>query len=109
MLQPLRAQPEHALTGAEPDSGRSCAPVDPDVLHIASYNIHRCVGTDLSCDVDRVAQVIRELDCDTIGLQEVDSRASERSDSMQLDYLAKATGMQAVPGSTLRRPKILSK
>ncbi len=103
MLQPLRAQSEPAVIDAPPESGTSSAPVDPDVLHIASYNIHRCVGTDLRCDAARVAQVIRELDCDTIGLQEVDSRPSERSDSMQLDYLAKATGMQAVPGSTLIR------
>ena len=48
-------------------------------------------------------RVIRELDCDTIGLQEVDSQPSERSDSMQLEYLAKATGMQQVAGTTLIR------
>jgi len=74
-----------------------------NVLHIASYNIHRCVGVDRRCDVERVAQVIRELACDTIGLQEVDSRPSERSDSMQLDFLAQATGMQAVAGATIVR------
>jgi len=48
-------------------------------------------------------QVIRELGCDTIGLQEVDSRPSERSDSMQLEFMARATGMQAVAGATIVR------
>jgi endonuclease/exonuclease/phosphatase family metal-dependent hydrolase len=103
MLQPLRAQPEHAAIIDPLASGGLTAPVDPDVLHIASYNIHRCVGTDLRSDPNRVAKVILELGCDTIGLQEVDSRPSDRSDSMQLDYLAQATAMQAVPGSTLIR------
>jgi endonuclease/exonuclease/phosphatase family metal-dependent hydrolase len=103
MLRPVLALSEPTTISAPLESGGLAAPVDPDVLHIASYNIHRCVGTDLRCDVDRVARVIRELDCDTIGLQEVDSRPSERSDSMQLEYLASATGMQAVPGTTLIR------
>jgi endonuclease/exonuclease/phosphatase family metal-dependent hydrolase len=103
MLQPLRPRPEDAAIHDPLASGTLSAPIDPDVLHIASYNIHRCVGTDMRCNVDRVAQVIQELGCDTIGLQEVDSRPGERSDSMQLDYLARATGMQAVPGTTLVR------
>jgi endonuclease/exonuclease/phosphatase family metal-dependent hydrolase len=103
MLRPLRAQPEEAAIHDPLASGMLSAPVDPDVLHIASYNIHRCVGTDMRCDVERVANVIRELGCDTIGLQEVDSRPSDRSDSMQLEYLAKATGMQSVAGTTLIR------
>jgi endonuclease/exonuclease/phosphatase family metal-dependent hydrolase len=71
-------------------------------LHIASYNIHRCVGTDGRCDVQRVAAVIQEMGCDTIGLQEVDSRGPG-TDSQQLEYLAHATGMQYVAGSTIIR------
>ncbi len=73
------------------------------MLHIASYNIHRCVGTDLRCDVQRIASVIRELECDTIGLQEVSSKPGPSTDSMQLAYLAKALGMEAVAGSTIIR------
>jgi endonuclease/exonuclease/phosphatase family metal-dependent hydrolase len=86
-----------------PDAGVATAPPPPDfeALHIGSYNVHRCVGTDGRCDVNRVANVIREMDCDTIGLQEVDSRPGARSDSKQLEYLATATGMQAVAGSTI--------
>lgn len=79
------------------------APEPPEFepLRIGSYNVHRCVGTDGRSDVDRVAKVIAEMECDTVGLQEVDSRPGNRSDSMQLEYLANATGMKAVAGSTI--------
>lgn len=77
------------------------APADFEPLRVGSYNIHRCVGTDGRCDVDRVARVILEMGCDTVGLQEVDSRPGARSDSMQLEYLSNVTGMQAVAGSTI--------
>ncbi|HVY80355.1 MAG TPA: endonuclease/exonuclease/phosphatase family protein [Steroidobacteraceae bacterium] len=86
------------------DGGRA-APTSLEYgpLRIASYNIHRCKGTDGKRDVERVAQVIQELDCDTIGLQEVDSRGGAGTDSRQLEYLTAATGMQAVAGTTIIR------
>lgn len=70
---------------------------------VASYNIHQCVGTDGRRDAERIAAVIRDLDCDAIGLQEVDSRAGPHADSMQLEYLARATGMDALAGPTILR------
>lgn len=70
---------------------------------VASYNIHGCVGSDRRRDAARVATVIRDLDCDAVGLQEVNSRAGPHADSMQLDYLARATGMEAVSGPTILR------
>ncbi|MGH8309864.1 MAG: endonuclease/exonuclease/phosphatase family protein, partial [Steroidobacteraceae bacterium] len=73
------------------------------VLNIASYNVHSCVGTDLRCDVTRVAQVIREMECDTVGLQEVFGRHGEHCDPHQLEQLAQETGMSAVAGATLMR------
>ncbi len=63
-------------------------------LRIASYNVHGCVGTDGRKDAARVAGVIAELDCDTVGLQEVDYR---------LDYIAGRVDMQPIPGLTLLR------
>jgi endonuclease/exonuclease/phosphatase family metal-dependent hydrolase len=78
-------------------------PASHELLRIASYNIHRCVGSDGRRDVKRVAEVIRELGCDTIGLQEVDSRPGPHSESQQLEYLANATGMQSVAGATIIR------
>jgi endonuclease/exonuclease/phosphatase family metal-dependent hydrolase len=65
-----------------------------DCLRIASYNVHGCVGTDGRKDAARIAAVIEELGCDTIGLQEVDDR---------LDDIAMQLGMQPVPGLTLLR------
>jgi endonuclease/exonuclease/phosphatase family metal-dependent hydrolase len=71
-------------------------------LKIASYNVHSCIGTDGRCDVMRVARVIRELECDTVGLQEVFGRHGEDCDPQQLETLAEKTGMTAVAGATLR-------
>ena len=63
-------------------------------VRIASYNVHGCRGTDGKKDAARIAAVIRELECDTVGLQEVDHR---------LDYIAARVDMQAIPGITLVR------
>jgi len=59
-----------------------------DCLRIASYNVHGCVGGDGSQDPERVAEVIRELSCDTVGLQEVH----------RLEVLGPGTGMTVVEG-----------
>jgi endonuclease/exonuclease/phosphatase family metal-dependent hydrolase len=72
-------------------------------LSLATYNVHSCVGTDLRCDVARIASVIRELECDTVGLQEVSGRHGADCEPRQLELLAEQTGMQAVAGPTLRR------
>lgn len=72
-------------------------------MHIASYNVHRCIGRDGRCAPARVARVIEELECDTVGLQEVDNRARPGHDSMQLDFLAHVTGMRGVAGMTIIR------
>ena len=74
-----------------------------DEFRVATYNVHRCVGTDGRCDASRIARVLGELACDTIGLQEVDTRSGPGHDSMQLDYLAAALRMHAVPGLTILR------
>lgn len=60
----------------------------PDCLRIASYNLHGCVGRDGTRDAERIAGVIAEIGCDTVGLQEV----------YHLDVLARMTGMQAISG-----------
>lgn len=75
----------------------------PDCLRISSYNVHGCVGRDRRVDVARVADVIRELDCDVIGLQEVGNLFAHCDDLVQLDCLARETGMEAVAGHTIVR------
>lgn len=73
------------------------------LIRVASYNIHRCVGTDRRCDPPRIAAVLQELDCDVLGLQEVDNSPGPAATSMQLEYLARATGMSAVAGLRIVR------
>lgn len=41
------------------------------ILTVATYNIHRGIGIDQHNDLPRVADVIREIDADIVGLQEV--------------------------------------
>jgi endonuclease/exonuclease/phosphatase family metal-dependent hydrolase len=73
------------------------------MLRVASYNVHRCVGSDRRHDPERVAAVLSELDADVVGLQEVDSRYHVESGIDQIEFLAAATGYHAVPGPTLVR------
>jgi len=71
-----------------------------DALRVGSYNIHGCRGTDRRHDAERIADVINALGCDTVGLQEVHSSAGADVESMQLDIMARATGMQPISGLT---------
>jgi endonuclease/exonuclease/phosphatase family metal-dependent hydrolase len=72
-------------------------------FRVASYNIHSCVGADGRRDPARVAEVLREIDADVVGLQEVDARPSETHTSMQMQYLAATLGLHAIAGPTLLR------
>jgi endonuclease/exonuclease/phosphatase family metal-dependent hydrolase len=72
-------------------------------IRVATYNVHRCTGTDGRRDAQRVAAVVRELECDLVGLQEVDNEPGSLPESMQLDFLAARTGLHAVPGLRIVR------
>lgn len=65
-------------------------------LVVATYNIHTCVGVDRRYDPARVATVLRELDADIIGLQEVDVRRRGPVPLDQETFLAAETGLHAV-------------
>jgi endonuclease/exonuclease/phosphatase family metal-dependent hydrolase len=75
----------------------------PKHLCIASYNIHSCVGTDLRRKPSRIAEVIKQLGCEIIALQEVDNQPGDHAESMQLEYFSKSLGMTAVPGLRMIR------
>jgi endonuclease/exonuclease/phosphatase family metal-dependent hydrolase len=72
-------------------------------LRVVSYNIHQCVGRDGRRDPQRVANVLREIDGDVVGLQEVDAQGGGGSESMQMQYLASALGLHAIAGPTILR------
>ncbi len=63
----------------------------------ASYNIHKCVGSDRRFDPGRVLAVIGEIAPDVIALQEADRRFGDRAGLLDLPALAKATGLVPVP------------
>lgn len=65
---------------------------------MASYNIHRAVGTDRRRDLGRIGAVLGELQADIIGLQEVDWQRNGDGGEGQVTYLAHIPGYQAVAG-----------
>jgi len=86
----LRPRPDNSLANWTALSQQ----LGDDCLRVASYNVHGCRGSDGRKDAARIAAVIEETGCDTVGLQESDYR---------LDFIAGRTGMQAIPGLTLLR------
>ncbi|MGE5514858.1 MAG: endonuclease/exonuclease/phosphatase family protein [Bacteroidota bacterium] len=70
-------------------------------LSLASYNIHRCFGTDGRYAPERTAEVIDALDADVVGLQEVDMRLLVDGRA-QLDFLAATLSFDAVAGPNVK-------
>lgn len=64
---------------------------------IASYNIHKCVGTDGRFDPSRIAQVIGEIGADIVALQEADQRFGERAGLLDLEHLRREAHLVSVP------------
>ncbi len=78
-------RPEHAVR------------LEGEGLRVATYNVHKCVGTDRKFDPDRTFQVIREINPDLIALQEADTRFGERTGLLDLKRIEVETGLVAVP------------
>jgi phospholipase D1/2 len=71
-------------------------------LTVATYNVHQWLGTDGRHDTDRCLRVIRELNADVIGLQEVTVPNHDEHDVME-EHLAESTEMRVVFGPTMLR------
>lgn len=65
-------------------------------ITVASYNIHKGVGTDRRRDLRRTAAVIAELDADLVALQEADRRFGDRAGLLDLEHLKDETGLVPV-------------
>ena len=61
---------------------------------VASYNIHRGAGLDRRVNIVRIADVLKEIDADLVGVQEVLRP--------QADELAERLGMQLAMGPTTK-------
>lgn len=71
------------------------------IITVATYNIHGCVGRDRRFGPDRIVEVIRMLDADIVGLQEVDAHPGVATPSKQMAYLGDAAGYQSIAGPTI--------
>lgn len=67
------------------------------VLRVATWNIHKGVGTDRRRDLGRTAAVIAEIAPDIVALQEADTRFGTRRGLLDLPALERATGLHPVP------------
>ncbi len=70
------------------------------LVKLASYNVHRAIGTDGRCSPQRILEVLREIDADVVALQEVEAQDSGAD---MLAWLAKELGFHAIAGTTLKR------
>jgi len=72
----------------------------PERLRIVTYNIHKCIGLDRLKRPERVADVLRQIGADIIGLQEVVSISGRKAELDQARYIADALGMEYRMGIT---------
>ncbi len=66
-------------------------------LRLASYNVHKCVGTDGKRLPGRVIDAINEIGADVVALQEVDRRLGPRPAALPPELILKATDFTPLP------------
>lgn len=72
-------------------------------LRLATWNIHMAIGRDGCRNLSRIIHVIRQLQVEVIGLQEVDNQIENDLDDLQT--LAEQTGMEVIAGPTMQRTR----
>lgn len=65
-------------------------------LRVASYNVHKCVGTDRRRDPERILSVICATGADIIALQEADRRYGTRDAAIPIDLIEGQSPYRAV-------------
>jgi endonuclease/exonuclease/phosphatase family metal-dependent hydrolase len=67
-----------------------------ETLRLATWNIHKGIGTDRCYALDRTMDVLRSLDADVVCLQEVDENVARSKFDRQAKLLAKELGYREV-------------
>ncbi len=67
-------------------------------IRVGTYNIHGAVGLDRRYDPPRIAAVLKEMEADILGLQEVRHHPDLLGVTDQFDYFETATGFFGVQG-----------
>ena len=70
-------------------------------MKIASYNIHKCRGTDGLVKPERIVAVIKEFDADLVALQEVDHRIGARTGLLDPAMIERETGLRLLTQSDI--------
>ena len=92
ILSAIRNRLGHRPLSANRDAGDTV---------VASYNVHKCIGTDRRFDPERTARVIAEIDADVIAIQEADKRFGARSGLLDLASLERDCNLVPVPITAL--------
>lgn len=80
------------------DTAPSIEPTSPPtIIKVASYNIHKGVGTDRKRDPARILKVLQEIDADIVVLQEADLRFGTRASVLPPFLIASHTDYVPVP------------
>ena len=67
------------------------------MLKVASYNIHKGIGTDRRRNPGRIIDVLNEIDADIIALQEADRRFGARAAAIPQNLLEMHSDYRAIP------------
>ena len=67
------------------------------MLKVASYNIHKAIGTDRRRNPGRIVDVLNEIDADIIALQEADRRFGARAAAIPEKLLEMHSDFRAIP------------
>src|SRR5215813_8171505 len=84
---------------------RLCTSASKSRLVIASYNIHGCIGTDKRHDTTRIATVMREIEADILGIQELHAYSVGPTPIDEVEFLAAVSGFEVVTGTTFVGPR----
>ncbi len=71
-------------------------------LTVATYNIHSCIGTDKAYDPLRIGSVIKHINPDIMGIQEVDTGYRIAKKVHQVSILESETGLQSIEGPAIK-------